>query len=126
MRRIKDLDRDEMGEARLVSNKFGIPVDVEHRIRARDIRCVYCAKEFSADSRRGMPTIEHLNEKRPFHWHEGLKEEGLAICCGSCNSSRGNKSLPDWFRTPYCTDRPIPIGADSVAEPVKRYLRSSG
>ena len=126
MRRLKDLDRDEMGEARLVSNNYRIPVDVEHRIRARDIRCVYCAKEFSADSQRDMPTIEHLNEKRPFHWHEGLKEEGLAICCGSCNSSRGNKSLPDWFRTPYCTDRPIPIGADSVAEPVKRYLRSSG
>jgi hypothetical protein len=120
------VDRDEIGATRLVSNKFGIPVDVEHRIRARDIRCVFCAKEFSADLRRDMPTIEHLNEKPPFYWHEGLKEEGLAICCKSCNSSRGKKSLPDWFRTPYCTDRPIPITADSVAEPVKRYLRSSG
>ena len=109
-----------------MSNKYGIPVDVEHRIRARDTSCVYCAKEFSADSRRDMPTIEHLNEKPPFYWHEGLKEEGLAICCKSCNSSRRNKSLPDWFRTPYCTDRPIPISAGSVAEPVKRYLRSSG
>ena len=66
---------------RLVSNKYGIPVDVEHRIRARDNSCVYCAKEFSAGSRRDKATIEHLNEKRPFHWREGLKEEGLAIWC---------------------------------------------
>ena len=35
-----------------------------------------------------------------------------------------DKSLLDWFRTPYCTDRSIPICADSVAEPVKKYLRS--
>jgi hypothetical protein len=119
------VDRDKIGEARLV-NQFGIPVDVEQRIRARDISCVYCAKEFSADSWRDMPTIEHLNEKPPFYWHEGLTEEGLAICCKSCNSSRRDKSLTDWFRTRYCTDRPIPIGACSVAEPVKRYLRSSG
>ena len=115
-----------MGKAGLMKNNFGIPADVLHRMAARDISCVYCAKEFSADSRRDMQTIEHLNEKPPFNWHEGLKEEGLAICCGSCNSSRGKQSLLDWFRTPYCTDRPIPIGADSVAEAVKRYLRSSG
>jgi len=71
-----------------------------------------------------MPTIEHLNERPPFYWQHGLREEGLAICCGSCNSSRGKKSLHDWFRTPYCKDRTIPIDDNTVAEPVKRYLRS--
>lgn len=71
-----------------------------------------------------MATIEHLNEHPPFYWKEGLTEEGLAICCGSCNSSRGNKTLREWFRTAYCRERARPINAGTVAEPVKRYLRS--
>jgi hypothetical protein len=108
-----------------MSNRFGIPASVELRLRARDTRCVYCGKVFSANSRRNMPSIEHLNERPPFYWQQGLREGGLAICCGSCNSSRGNKSLRDWFRTPYCTERATPINASTVAEPVKRYLRSA-
>src|SRR5215510_485146 len=105
-----------------MSNRFGIPAEVEQKIRLRDSCCVYCGKRFSGDSRQHMPTIEHLNERPPFYWQHGLREEGLAICCGSCNSSRGKKSLHDWFRTPYCKDRTI--DGNTVAEPVKRYLRS--
>jgi hypothetical protein len=108
-----------------MSNRFGVPAEAEQTIRARDTRCVYCGKQFSRNSRKNMPTIEHLNEKPPFYWQEGLKEEGLAICCGSCNSSRGSKSLRDWFRTPYCAERVIPINGNTVAEPVRRYLRSA-
>jgi hypothetical protein len=76
-----------------MANRFGIPGDIEQRLRRRDNRCVYCGKEFSHGSRRDMPTIEHLNENPPFYWRQGLKEDGLAICCGSCNCSRGRKSL---------------------------------
>jgi uncharacterized CHY-type Zn-finger protein len=108
-----------------MSNRFGIPAEAERRIRARDARCVYCGKQFSEESRKHMPTIEHLDEKPPFYWQQGLKEEGLAICCGSCNSSRSNKTLRDWFRTPYCTERVVPINGTTVAEPVKRYLQST-
>jgi 5-methylcytosine-specific restriction endonuclease McrA len=107
-----------------MSNRFGIPDQVERRIRARDTRCVYCGKLFGADSRCNMPTIEHLNEKPPFYWRDGLRERGLAICCGSCNSSRGKRTLEEWFRTGYCTDRDIPIDGSTVAEPVRIYLRS--
>jgi hypothetical protein len=106
-----------------MSNRLGVPAEAERRIRARDTRCVYCGKSFSQDSRRNMPTIEHLNERPPFYWQHGLKEEGLAICCGSCNSSRGNKSLREWFRTPYCAERAVPITRHSVAKPVRKYLR---
>jgi hypothetical protein len=106
-------------------NRFGIPAETEQRIRARDTRSVYCGKQFSRASRKDMPSIEHLHEKPPFHWQEGLKEGGLAICCRSCNSSRGNKSLRDWFQTPYCTQRDMPINSDTVAEPVRNYLRSA-
>ena len=105
-------------------NRFGIPADTEQRLRARDTGCVYSGKQFSRATRKDMPTIEHLHEKPPFYWEEGLKEEGLAICCGSCNSSRGNKSLREWFQTSYCTQRDMPINSSTVAEPVRRYLRS--
>lgn len=71
-----------------------------------------------------MPTIEHLNEKPPFYWQDGVREEGLAICCGSCNSSRGDRSLQEWFQTAYCRERNPPINAATVAAPVKTYLRS--
>lgn len=105
-----------------MANNFGIPAAVENRIRTRDTRCVYCHKEFSTLSRKDWPTIEHLSEHPPFYWRLGLKEEGLAICCTSCNSSRGAKSLAAWFRSAYCRDRQPPIGPQSVAPPVRRYL----
>ena len=108
-----------------MSNRFGIPADVEKRLRARDTKCVYCEKLFSRQSRKDWPTIEHLNEKPPFYWGQGLKEDGLAICCWSCNSSRGNKNLRDWFRTSYCLDRNNPISQSTVATPVRNFLRSA-
>jgi len=106
-------------------NRFGIPADVEQRLRARDTRCVYCQKRFSRQSRKDWPTIEHLSEKPPFYWDHGLKEDGVAICCWSCNSSRGNKNLCDWFRTSYCLDRINPISQSTVAAPVRNFLRSA-
>ena len=100
-------------------NRFGIPAPIERRLRARDASCVYCLRAFGA-ARTDRPTIEHLNEKPPFHWRDGLREDGLALCCVSCNSSRGAKSLRAWFQTPYCTQRGIT--SETVAEPVRQYL----
>ena len=118
-------DRGPATDGVAMSNRFGIPADTEQRIRARDTTCVYCGKVYSPRSRRDMPTIEHLNENPPFYWEDGLKEEGLAICCGSCNSSRGSRKLRDWFRTPYCLERVKPIDATTVAPAIRRYLRSA-
>jgi len=50
-----------------------------------------------------------------------LKESELAVCCGSCNSSRGKLQLSDWFGSPYC--RAKGINEITVAEPVRKYLR---
>lgn len=55
-------------------------------------------------------TIEHLDNRPPFYWGEGLERsgvEGIALCCGAWNSSRGNRTLAAWFRSPYCTQRDI-------------------
>lgn len=71
-------------------------------------------------NRADQATIEHLNFDGPFYWKDGLRKEDLAICCGACNSSRGKKTLADWFKKEYCARRNI--NENTVAEPVKRYL----
>jgi len=72
-------------------------------------------------TRVNQATIEHLNLDGPFDTSEGLKVEDVVICCCACNSSRGTKRLLDWFKSDYCVSRHI--NEDTVAEPVKKYLR---
>src|SRR5216683_855928 len=109
-----------------MSNRFGIPPSIEDKLRDRDRRCIYCRKAMKAYPRtHGTPadkaTIEHLDHRPPFHWGEGLEKygvEGIALCCGACNSSRGKKTLAAWFRSPYCLR--CDINAQTVAPVVKR------
>lgn len=108
-----------------MNNRFGVPEEVLRRIRERDVNCVYCNKKmiypYTRENSADSATIEHFKEKGPFYWRDGLKEEDLAICCGSCNSRRGIMGLTDWFRTKYCVDKNI--NEKTVAEPVKKYLQ---
>jgi hypothetical protein len=96
------------------NNKFKIPAEVVERIRERDRVCTYCRREMVFPFERGKywesATIEHLNREVPFYWKEnenGLHEEDIVICCGACNSSRGQKLLEDWFGSKYCIVRKI-------------------
>lgn len=66
---------------------------------------------------RDKATIEHLNVAPPWN-----NPETVAICCGSCNSSRGNKQLADWFETSYCVERNINKG--TVAGVVREYIEN--
>jgi len=108
-------------------NSFGIPEKEESKIRSRDSRCVYCHKEmiypYVKSKHNDSATIEHLNFDGPFFWNKGMKIGDVVICCGECNSSRGGKKLPEWFRSDYCKKRNI--DANSVAFPVKLYLTKS-
>ena len=121
-----------------MSNHFKIPDEVELEIREQYKSCAYCGKEmifpWRGDNRRDSATIEHLSEKRPFYWGElyrgrKLSKEGLVICCGSCNSSRGRKKLRKWFKKPYCKnpggERRRIIDENSVAKSVKEYIRKN-
>ena len=110
-----------------MANKFGIPSDVEAAIRERDRVCVYCLREMQTyvgvrGTRPDMATIEHLSHEPPFYWKDGLKAEGIAICCGSCNASRGAKTHEEWFQSQYCLERGINF--ETVAEPVRVFLSS--
>src|SRR3989344_6968959 len=106
-----------------MANKFGIPEEVLSEIRTRDKDCVYCHKPMIypcvGNRQSDWATIEHLSSHPPFYWKDGLKAANIVICCGSCNSSRGIKDLPDWFKTKYCLERSI--NESMVTEPVQQF-----
>ena len=114
-----------------MGNSFGIPPEIEDAIRARDKRCVYCRKRMTAYPHiRGAPTanaatIEHLAglPLYPLRYEQtGFDTGSIAICCGSCNSSRGGFPITDWFETAYCLERGI--NAHTVAPVVQRFIRT--
>lgn len=101
-------------------NPYGLPEDELARLRRRDTACVYCHKPliypWDRANRADSATIEHLNPLPPWD-----NIETVAYCCGSCNSSRRDRTHAEWFETAYCRQRGIT--AETVAEPVRDYLR---
>lgn len=104
-----------------MANTHGIPADIESEIRARDVRCVYCGKVMvptTNPARADWATIEHLDHLPPFKYRPGQTAADFAICCASCNSSRGAKAL-----SAFVKERGI---ADTVAPVIKAYLSRRG
>ncbi len=80
--------------------KHGIPLEIEDKIRARDVRCVYCQKTMvptSGARRADWATIEHLDHLPPFKYREGQTADDFAIACSSCNSSRGHMPMEEFI-----------------------------
>ncbi len=104
----------------MATNRYGLPEKDLDYIRARDGACVYCHKTMipsgSDGSQTDWATIEHLNHLPPWD-----NPETVAICCWSCNASRGNRLLRDWFTRDYCRARGI--SETTVASPIREYLR---
>ena len=46
--------------------------------------------------------------------------QNIALCCVSCNSSKGSKALTVWLESKYCKVREI--SSDTVAEVVRHAL----
>lgn len=105
-----------------MENKYGIPEGELNKIRKRDKTCVYCHKKMMDSSsgdnyRKDWATIEHLNDLPPWN-----NPSTVAICCFSCNASRSDKKILDWFMTTYCTEKNI--NYNTVTEPVRDYIDS--
>ena len=101
-----------------MANRWGIPKNVEDFVKERDLSCVYCGISFlnTIPTHKTRPTWEHIiNDIRI----NGI--ENIALCCGSCNASKGSKILEDWIIGKYCTTKGIT--KDNVAKVVKEYLR---
>ena len=100
-----------------MANQWGIPTEVENTVRHRDLSCVYCGINFSIvhESRKTKPTWEHIvNDIRI----NGANN--IALCCTSCNASKGAKPIVDWLESDYCKTKGISV--KTVAQVVKNAL----
>ena len=98
--------------------RYKIPDRVARRVARRDKFCVFCKLRFEigARSRSNVASWEHMDNdsvKDPKVWN-------IALCCGSCNSSRQDKGLLDWFESEYC--RKNNINRQTVAPVIRTYL----
>jgi len=119
-----------------MSNSFQIPPDVEAETKKRDKDCVYCHEPLKSKAElkalgigyKTERTLEHLCHLKPFYWKGkpgkpgGLTKAGIAYCCRSCNSSRRDKPLMEWFTGEYCDVKKI--NEHSVAASVKEFIKN--
>ena len=100
-----------------MSNRWGIPKEVEEVVIKRDQHCVYCDILFteSDHSRKTKRTWEHIINDIHING-----PDNIALCCGSCNASKGNKILSEWLERNYCLKKGIT--KNSVASVVKAHL----
>lgn len=100
-----------------MSNRWGIPKNVEELVKERDLNCVYCGISFinSLTTHKTRPTWEHIINDIRING-----PENIARSCGSFNASKGTKLLSDWLKSEYCTSRGIT--KDNVAKVVKEHL----
>jgi hypothetical protein len=103
-----------------MANRWGIPNETEDIVKRRDLRCVYCGIVFtnSVESRKSKPTWEHIINDIRING-----PENIALCCFSCNASKGSKKLNDWLKSKYCFKNNITV--ETVAPIVKTHLDKS-
>jgi hypothetical protein len=98
-------------------NRWNIPPDLELDVSQRDKHCVYCQHDFSLPATtRGMrPSWEHIvNDERI------ISAANIALCCISCNASKGARLLEVWLQSKYCARKGISV--DTVADVVREAL----
>ena len=100
-------------------NKWNIPKSIELAIISRDTHCIYCGIKFeSVPLKRGDKTSwEHIINDAKI-----VSLENIALCCVSCNASKGSKPLSDWLNSDYCKRKNI--SKYTVAPVAKNHLLS--
>jgi hypothetical protein len=97
-----------------MANKWGIPKEVEELVKIRDTSCVYCGINFKFDNaiRKHKPSWEHIVNDIRIN-----TINNIALCCVSCNASKGAKELEDWINSSYCQRKNITL--KTVSDVVK-------
>jgi hypothetical protein len=100
-----------------MANRWGIPKEVEDFVIERDKKCVYCGIEFSTseNNRKARQSWEHIINDIKLN---GV--DNIALCCVSCNASKGNKLLVDWLNGTYCKKKMI--NSESVSPLIRQFL----
>ena len=103
-----------------MANRWNIPAWLEAEVRQRDTACVYCGRSFlpQKESPRSSASWEHIRNDARI-----VTRGNIALCCRSCNASKGQKSVSEWLSTGYCRKRRIT--PESVA-PVIQLAIASG
>jgi hypothetical protein len=85
-------------------NRWRIPEWLEREVVARDTKCIYCGIEFAGQdgSRGSRASWEHIINDAAM-----VSRENIALCCISCNASKGAKSLSHWLLSRYCSRKAI-------------------
>ena len=101
-----------------MANRWGIPKEVEELVKARDFACVYCGVSFSDSNgnTKTKPSWEHIVNDIT---NNGA--ENIALCCRSCNASKGAKELEIWLESSFCQKKGI--GNSTLAPVVVDYLK---
>lgn len=100
-----------------MANSWNIPNWLEKEVRARDKSCVYCGTAFTTAniSKKTCASWEHIINNAKI-----ITRENIALCCCSCNASKGQKQLSEWLLSKYCVDRQIT--RESVAPIIQQAL----
>lgn len=97
-------------------NQWNIPAWLEDEVSLRDTSCVYCGIEFdSCGTRKSKKSWEHIINDELI-----ITRENIAICCVSCNASKGAKLLLNWINSAYC--RKKNINPQTVAKVIQLAL----
>ncbi len=84
-----------------MTNRWGIPKNVEEAVLQRDLVCVYCKREFGSERARTRSWEHIVNDI-------GIATlENIALCCVGCNASKGAKPLQVWLDSPGAKRRGV-------------------
>ena len=106
--------QDKIGMDLILSNRWGIPEDVETAVMKRDTSCVYCGCQFSSD-RSTKRSWEHIVNDINI-----ATLENIALCCVGCNASKGAKPLQVWLKSENAKRRGIT--EETLSNVVKQAL----
>lgn len=101
-------------------NPYNIPESVIAEVNQRDKCCVYCGVELIAAAKYGesykqVASLDHIVNDLAL-----TGSDNIALCCFSCNSSKGEKKLEEWLESAYCTSKGIT--KSTVAPVIHAYL----
>lgn len=101
-----------------MANRWNIPPALEDEIRSRDLACIYCGVVFSSSpvAHGNRASWEHIVNDATI-----ITRENIALCCCSCNASKGQKVLGDWLGGNYCQSRGIT--RESISQVAKNALQ---
>lgn len=102
-------------------NRWSIPAELEAQVRARDTECIYCRVSFhmATEQRGRRPSWEHIVNDASI-----VNQANIALCCISCNASKGAKTLQSWLTSKYCQRRRI--SEESIAPVARAALHTPG